>query len=139
MPRGITAQEASARLESAGFANADRYAKGVQGKGGAWFSGASKAGANYQQGVQAAIAADKFGKGVRDAGSQSYDLGVTQKGTANWPTGMQQAGGKYQRKIAKFQPLWDQALPTPGGPKRSPANVKRMQENMDRFVRTAGA
>lgn len=139
MPRGITAQEAAARLESAGFANAARYTKGVQGKGGAWFSGASKAGANYQQGVQAAIAADKFGKGVRDAGAAAYDSGVQQKGSQNWPTGMQQAGDKYQRKIAKFVPLWDQALPTPGGAKRSPANVKRMQENMDRFVRTSGA
>lgn len=139
MGRGISAQDAASRLEQAGFNNQDRYQKGVSGKGSLWSSRTSAAEANWNTGIQEAVAKKKFTKGVAEAGPAGYDQGVTQKGVANWPTGMQQAGGKYQKKVAKFQPLWDQALPTPRANKRSPQNQKRIQENMDRFVRTAGA
>ena len=139
MARGITASEAASRLEQAGFANQDRYQKGVSGKGSLWSSRTSASEANWQAGVQEAIAKKKFARGVTEAGPSGYDQGVTQKGVANWPTGMQQAGTKYQKKVAKFQPLWDQALPTPKGNRRSPQNLKRIQDNIDRFVRAAGA
>ena len=139
MARGISASEAAARLSAAGVANQDRYQKGTTGKGNGWAARTGASEANYNAGIQEAIAKKRFTKGVSEAGAQGYDSGVQNKGVANWPTGMQQAGDKYQRKVAKFQPLWDQTLPTPRGPRRSPANIKRIQDNIDRFVRTAGA
>lgn len=138
MARGISAQEAAKRLEQAGFNNQDRYQKGVSGKGSLWASRTSASEGNYVQGIQESITKKKFAKGVAEAGASGYEQGVTSKGVANWPTGMQQSGEKYSKKIAKFQPLWDQTLPTPKGNRRSPQNMKRIQENMDRFVRTAG-
>ena len=139
MPRGISASEAASRLSAAGFNNQDRYQKGVSGKGNTWASRTSASEGNWQTGVQQAIASKRFSKGVSDAGASGYDRGVSTKGVANWPTGMQFAGEKYQRKIAKFQPLWDQSLPTPKGARRSPSNLKRIQDNIDRFVRASGA
>jgi hypothetical protein len=139
MPRNISAAEAAARLTASGINNQDRYTKGTSGKGSAWAGATGRAEANYNSGVQAAIAAKRFSRGVTEAGPSAYDTGVQQKGSVNWPTGMQQAGDKYQRKVAKFQALWDQALPTPKGGRRSPNSMKRIQENIDRMVRVAGA
>ena len=139
MSRNISASEAAARLTQSGFNTQDRYQKGVSGKGSVWASRTGASEANWQAGVQEAISKKKFARGVSEAGASGYEQGVTSKGVANWPTGMQQAGDKYQKKIAKFQPLWDQSLPTPRGARRSPNNMKRIQDNMDRFVRTAGA
>ena len=113
MGRGISAQEAASRLSAAGFNNQERYKKGVSGKGSVWASRTTNAEANYNAGVQQAITSKKFAKGVSDAGASGYEQGVTTKGVTNWPTGMQMAGDKYQKKIAKFQTLWDQPLPTP--------------------------
>ena len=133
MPKGISVQEASARLTEAGIRLSDRYTRGASGKGGRWLTGASGAQANYDSGVQAAIAAKSYGKGVQGAGSTAYDTGVSTKGAANWPTGMQFAGPKYERKMQRFATLWNQPLTTPRAARRSPQNRQRMNENADRF------
>jgi len=52
---------------------------------------------------------------------------------------MQVGGGKYARKVAKVAGLWNQPLSTPRGPRRSPQNLQRMQQNIERFVKTSGA
>ena len=139
MPKGITVQEAAQRLAEAGVRLSDRYQRGASGKGGRWQSAAAGAETNYQQGVTEAIAKKSFSKGVSDAGAAAYDQGVSGKGVLNWPTGMQVAGDKYARKTQKFAGLWNQPLATPRGSRRSPANRKRIDENIDRFVRAKGA
>lgn len=138
MPRGISLEEAARRLESAGTNFADRYETGTRGKGGAWLERAAASTPNYEAGVKRAITEKKFEKGIREAGAEAYESGVRAKGVMNWPTGMSVAGDKYKRKVAKFARLWGEALPTPRGARRSPANLKRMQENVERFIRAAG-
>lgn len=133
MPKNISPQEAARRLASAGFQFADRYADGVEGKGSEWQRGASAAEGNYTAGIQKALAEDAFSKGVSRAGATRYDDGVRTKGVQNWPTGMQLAEDRYIEGVAPFTGLWDAALPTPRGPKGSPANLKRMNENVQRF------
>jgi hypothetical protein len=137
MPRGITLQEASARLQEAGVANADRYQRGTSGKGAKWHQATTAAEANYQEGIQRALSEKRFGKGVQAAGASSYDAGVSAKGVANWPTGMRLAGPKYEKKVQKFVALWNAPLSTPKGSRRSPANLKRMTENVERFIKAA--
>lgn len=135
MPRNISAQEAAKRLSSAGFNFADRYASGVQGKGSAWEQGAKAGANNYQAGIQRALSEGSYSKGVSRAGGSRYDQGVNTKGVNNWPTGMQLAEDRYVEGVQPFTGLWDSALATPRGPKGSPANLKRMQENVDRFMK----
>jgi hypothetical protein len=134
----ISIAEAAQRLVEAGLAMAGRYERGTTGVGGKWFSAASKAEDNFKVGMSAALARGAFGKGIQEAGASSYDEGVRSKGVMNWPTGMQAAGPKYQRKIQKFSGLWGAALPTPRGARGSANNLKRMSENVDRFMKTAG-
>lgn len=133
MAKNISPQEAARRLSSAGFNFADRYQAGVEGKGSEWQRGASAASGNYTAGIQRALAENAFEKGVSRAGASRYDDGVRTKGINNWPTGMQLAEDRYIEGIQPFQGLWDAALPTARGPKGSPANLKRMTENVQRF------
>ena len=139
MPKGITIQEAAARLADAGIRLGERYRVGTTGKGSKWSAGASGAEANYKTGVAAAAAAGMFGKGVSRAGPGAYDEGVRTKGVNNWPTGMQFAGTKYQRNAAAAAGLWNQPLKTPKGARRSAANRARITENLDRFQALRGA
>ena len=133
MPRGISPQEAAKRLASAGFNFADRYQSGVANKGSEWQRGASGAADNYKAGGQKSLAENAFSKGVQRAGANRYDEGVRTKGVNNWPTGMQLAENRYAEGVAPFAGLWDAALPTPRGPKGSPANLQRMTANVARF------
>ena len=134
----VSVQEARERFANSGFERADRYETGVEGKGSAWNAAKSRAKANYQPAMQEALSKDLYGKGLDTADASDYDEGVRNKGIANWGTGMQAGANKWGERIQKFANLWGQALPTPPGPKRSQANLKRMTENVMRFQQAAG-
>lgn len=133
MAKNISPQEAAKRLSSAGFNFADRYQQGTQNKGTDWQRGAAAAASNYAAGVQKSLADNAFSKGVQRASASRYDEGVRTKGAANWPTGMQLAENRYVEGVQPFVNLWGAALSTPRGPKGSPANLARMQDNVKRF------
>ena len=133
----ISAQEAASRFQSAGFERADRYQQGTEGKGSAWAGARSRAKANFTPAMQEALQKDAYGKGLDKADAGDYDRGIREKGVANWGTGMQAGATKYQERIQPFAGLWDQDLPTTRGPKRSSANLKRMNENVTRFIEAA--
>jgi hypothetical protein len=133
MAKGITASDAAQRHSEAGLRLSDRYSKGVTGKGGRWQSGAAGAQKNYNDGIQQSISKGSYAKGVSKAGSSKYDHGVTTKGVRNWGPGMSDSAQAYTTGVSKVAGLWSQALSTPRGPKRSPANLQRMQDNVKRF------
>lgn len=131
-------QSAQADFEQAGLSRSQRYAEGTSGKGGKWQSGAAAGEGNYKTGVTAALASGAYGKGVGKAGASAYDSGVRLKGVNNWPTGMQQGGSNWAKGVQPFQSLWVAALSTARGAKRSPNNLKRMSENVERFTKAGG-
>ena len=134
----VSLDEARRRFEEAGFSRADRFEKGTEGKGSVWNTAKNRAKANFAPAMQEVLNKDLYSKGLDDADASDYDRGIQDKGIANWGTGMQAGGNKYQEKTQKFVPLWSQSLPTAKGPKRSAANLKRMTENVQRFVSAAG-
>ena len=110
---------------------------GTAGKGTVWEASKNRAKANFSPAMSIALSEDRYGKGLDGASSSDYDQGVRGKGKTNWSTGMQAAEPKYIKKIQKFVPLWSTALPTSGGGRRSPANLQRMSENVQRFIDAA--
>lgn len=84
------------------------------------------------------LSKDLYSKGLEKATGEDYDRGISTKGIPNWGTGMQAGGLKWANRIGKFSSLWGAALPTAAGPRRSAANLKRMTENVQRFVAAAG-
>lgn len=134
----VSQAEAKRRFEDAGFSRSDRYQMGTEGKGSAWASSKARAKTNYGPAMQEVVSKDLYGKGLDKADAGDYDRGIRDKGVQNWGTGMQAGGEKYGQRIQPFVGLWDSSLPTPKGPRRSSANIKRMTENVQRFISTAG-
>ena len=90
-----TLQQARQRLESAGVTAGDRYQEGASGKGSKWLTRTSAAGANFQEGIQRALAAKSFDKGVAAAGASSYDEGVRNRA---WTLDRQGTGRDFGRR-----------------------------------------
>lgn len=130
--------QAQERFADAGFSRASRYEQGTEGKGSKWNASKGRAKSNYTPAMQEALQKDAYGKGLEQADADDYDRGVREKGVNNWPTGMQASASKYGERVQKFVPLWNQDLPTAAGPRRSAANLKRMTENVQRFITAAG-
>ena len=129
---------AKRRFADAGFNRSDRYEEGTRGKGQKWNASKARAKANWAPAIQEAVSKDAFGKGLDKADANDYDRGVQDKGTQNWPVGMQAGADKFGERVQKFVGLWDSDLPTAKGPRRSGANLKRMSENVQRFITAAG-
>ncbi len=135
---GVSVEEARRRFEDAGFQRADRFEEGTKGKGSAWASAKTRAKSNFAPAMAEALSKDLYGKGLEKATGEDYDRGISSKGIANWGTGMQAGGTKWGSRIGKFSALWSQGLPTAAGPRRSANNLKRMTENVQRFVSASG-
>ena len=134
----VSVQVARQRFEDAGFQRADRYEAGTKGKGNEWAASKGRAKVNYTPAMQEVLSKNLYEKGLDRADAGDYDRGIRDKGIANWGTGLQAGGVKWEKRIAKFVALWDQPLKTPGGPKRSANNLKRMAENVQRFIDASG-
>ena len=134
----VSVEEARQRFEDAGFQRVDRYETGTEGKGSAWAAAKTRAKTNFAPAMAEALSKDLFGKGLDRADAGDYDRGIRDKGVQNWGTGMQAGGSKWGNRVQKFASLWDASLGTAAGPKRSAANLKRMTENVQRFVAAAG-
>lgn len=134
----INISEAKKRFENAGIERSDRYEKGTEGKGSAWAGSKSRAKTNFQPAMQEVLSKDLYGKGLDKADAGDYDRGIRDKGIQNWGTGMGAGGDKWAERTKPFEALWNQSLPTAKGQKRSANNMKRMTENVQRFVQMSG-
>ena len=134
----VTVEEARSRFEDAGFQRADRFEAGTKGKGSVWAGSKARAKSNFQPAMAEALSKDLYGKGLDKATGEDYDRGISGKGVANWGTGMQAGGTKFAARVGKFVSLWGATLPTASGPRRSANNLKRMTENVTRFVTASG-
>ena len=134
----VNISEARKRFENAGIERSDRYEKGTEGKGSAWAGSKSRAKTNFKPAMAEVLSKDLYDKGLDKADAQDYDRGIQDKGIQNWGTGMGAGGTKWEERTKPFESLWDASLPTAPGPKRSANNMKRMTENVQRFMTAAG-
>ncbi len=92
-------------------------------------SGAAIAGkANWAAGVQAAISAGSYEKGLSASGDAGWKAGVTQKGATNYGTGVSASSSlsKYTTNSGKYDTARAAAASVARGPKGSPNNIARV-------------
>lgn len=103
------------------------YEAGVRSPRKDWAQQTAAAEANYNAGVQAAIQRKAFGKGVRQAGTETWQRNAIEKGTARWASGINGAQDAY---VSGFSPYADVIRKTnlpPRGPKGDPKNIERVR------------
>ena len=103
------------------------YRFGVENPRRDWATATSAAEPAYEAGVTQAIAKKRFGKGVKVAGSESWQRGAVEKGTARWGPGVTLAQDKYARNFAPFRDAIERVTLPPRYARRDPRNLERVK------------
>lgn len=107
------------------------YRVGIENPRRDWATATSVAEPAYEAGVNQAIAKKKFGKGVKKAGTQVWQEGARQKGTARWGPGVALAQGKYGQNFAPYRDAIERVQLPPRYSRRDPRNLDRVKAIVD--------
>ncbi len=104
-----------------------------------WAQATKAAEPAWKSGVQGAIAAGSFGKGVTRAGTPAWQEATLAKGVARWGPGVTLAEDKYARGFAPFRDAIERVNLPPRGPRRDPRNLERVRLIVEALVKTKQA
>jgi hypothetical protein len=107
------------------------YESGVKAPRTSWARAAGAASEAWKAGVQAAVAANSFGKGVAKAGDAAWAEGASTKGVQRWGPGVQLSVGKYQTGFAPYQAAIARVTLPPRFARRDPRNLLRVTAIVD--------
>lgn len=120
-----TASQSSQKfVERAGAATQD-YVAGAQSTSKDQAAAAIAGAGNYAAGVQAAITAKRYEKGLQESGKAGWLKGVTEKGAERFASGVASGASKYATNSGKYDGARGAAAALPRGPKGSEANYNR--------------
>lgn len=89
----------------------------------------------WKSGIQAAIAAGSFSKGVTAAGTGGWQSGAVTKGVERWGPGVAIAEDKYQAGFAPYHRAIEQVQLPPRYARRDPRNLERVKAIVDALKR----
>ncbi len=82
----------------------------------------------YEEGIQAAIADKRFGKGVKAAGTAKWQEKALTLGVNRWPTGVQAAGEDYEKGFGPYRDVIERTTLSPRFKRGDPRNYDRTRE-----------
>ena len=103
------------------------YTEGVKNPRKDWKAETLKAASNYDSGVQRAIQNKSFEKGVNKSGTDEWQRGALEKGSARYGQGVSLAKDKYVRNFAPFHDVIANTTLPARGPKGDPKNIERVR------------
>lgn len=103
------------------------YADGVASPRVSWEQATLNAENSQAAGIQAAIAAKSFSKGVRKAGNTKWQSNATTKGVPRYTQGVQLAEGDYASGVAPFFQVIESLTLPPRFPKGDRRNIARVE------------
>ncbi len=113
------------------------YQAGVQNPAADWATATKAAEANFEAGVQAAIAKKRFGAGVTRAGTAKYQEGARVKGVARYPAGVAAGADAYAAGFEAFANALRSTTLPPRRARRDPQNMTRVNAVVQAMIKTA--
>ncbi len=110
------------------------YRVGVENPRRDWATATAAAEGAYEMGVTQAIAKKRFGKGVKIAGSDTWQRGAVDKGTARWGPGVTMSQDKYARNFAPYRDAIERVTLPPRYARRDPRNLDRVKAVVNALV-----
>lgn len=110
------------------------YRVGVENPRRDWGVATAAAESAYEAGVTAAIAKKRFGKGVKAAGTEAWQRGAVEKGTARWGPGVTMAQDKYARNFAPYRDAIERVTLPPRYARRDPRNLERVKSVVNALI-----
>lgn len=102
------------------------YTAGVEDPRRSWATATRAAEDAYNKGVQQAVSAKRFGKGVAKAGDEKWKRMALQKGPHRWSEGIGLAKNDYATAFAPYHTALGAINYPPRGAKGDPANIQRV-------------
>ncbi len=110
------------------------YRAGVENPRKDWGVATAAAESAYESGVTQAIAKKRFGKGVKLAGTEAWQRGAIEKGTARWGPGVTMAQDKYARAFAPYRDAIERCTLPPRYARRDPRNLERVKAVVNALI-----
>jgi len=107
------------------------YRVGVENPRRDWATATKASESAYEMGVTQAIAKKRFGKGVSAAGTEAWQRGAVEKGTARWGPGVTMAQDKYAKNFAPYRDAIERVTLPPRFARRDPRNLARVKAVVD--------
>lgn len=115
---------------------AAQYADGVKNPKADWKINTAAAKPAWESGIQQAIAAGSFVKGVNRAGNAAWQKGAVEKGAVRFGPGVALAQEAYQVGFAPYQAAISALKLPPRGARRDPQNMLRVKAVVDAMIAT---
>ncbi len=110
------------------------YRFGVENPRKDWGTSTAAAESAYEMGVTQAIAKKRFGKGVKAAGTEKWQRGAIEKGTARWGPGVTLAQDLYARNFAPYRDAIERVTLPPRYARRDPRNLDRVKAIVNALI-----
>jgi len=110
------------------------YRAGVENPRRDWGTATAAAEGAYEAGVTQAIAKKRFGKGVKAAGTEKWQRGAVEKGTARWGPGVTMARDLYGRNFAPYRDAIERVILPARYAKRDPRNLERVKAVVNALI-----
>ena len=102
------------------------YKAGIEKPKADWAEKTGGASANWESGVQGAIASKSFSKGVSAAGTGKWKEKALAKGTIRWAPGVQVAGPDFAKGFGPYRDIIERTDVGPRFAKGDPRNFDRV-------------
>ncbi len=113
------------------------YEAGVRAPRKDWQTATAAAEDSYNSGVQQAIAEKRFGKGVREAGTEKWQAGAINKGVSRWGPGVAMSEAAYSAGFAPYRDAIERLTLPPRFARRDPRNLMRVKAVVDAMIGVA--
>lgn len=114
---------------------AAQYAEGVKNPKADWKTNTVAAKPAWESGVQQAISAGSFVKGVNRAGTPAWQKGAVEKGAVRFGPGVGLGKEAYQLGFAPYQAAISALKLPPRGARRDPQNMARVKAVVDEMIK----
>lgn len=111
------------------------YSDGVSDPKVRWAGPAAEAATAWAEGVQAAIAADRFRKGVDAAGDAKWREAAIKKGVQRFGQGIRESGSEYSKGFSPYHAALAALVLPPRYARRDERNTARFIAVRDEMVR----
>ena len=106
---------------------APEYQAGVESPKKDWAKEALAAKETWKSAITAAATRDAYGKGITDAGTDSWKRGAVQKGPGRFAEGVQIAQPDFQKGFSKYHSVIEKTILPPRFPKGDVRNLDRVK------------
>lgn len=127
MPKIRSTSEIADKWKRVTPGRTEDYRLGVENPKKDWEDETLRAESTYKEAVIKAAQEGRFGKGVKEAGTDKWKKGALEKGTQRWGPGIEMGIENYEKGFAPYRDVIEKTVLPKRYPKGDPRNLERVK------------